>query len=177
MMKAVTKDIEAKTADKEQYAKHINALLLDRGAQYPDVLPFWDSNNINLLFDAEEGYMSFTPEQKHNVVSLLERVVVITIQRIALDNRKKADKTQTSYGQEIIWLHRLRIQLMDALHEACWKTKANKEQAIKDAALAKEREEMQHKVEQNAAASYAQAEGQARKPNKWGKKPLEAFDP
>ena len=64
MMKAVTKDIEAKTADKEQYAKHIKALLLDRGAQYLDVLPFWDSNNINLRFDEEEDYMSFTPEQK-----------------------------------------------------------------------------------------------------------------
>ena len=78
MMKAVTKDIEAKTVDKEQYAKHIKALLLDRGAQYLDVLPFWDSNNINLLFDEEEGYMSFAPEQKHSVVSLLERAVVIT---------------------------------------------------------------------------------------------------
>ena len=66
---------------------------------------------------------------------------------------------------------------MSALHEACWKTKANKEQAIKDAALAKERAEMQQKVEQTTAASYAQAEGRARKPNKWGKNPSEAFDP
>ena len=66
---------------------------------------------------------------------------------------------------------------MSALHEACWQTKANKERAIKDATLAKERVEMQQKVEQNAAASYAQAKGWARKPNKWGKNPLEAFDP
>ena len=127
--------------------------------------------------------MSFAPEQKHSVVSLMERAVVISKQRIALDNpktgyRKKVDAAgATGYCQEIIRLHGLKGQLMSALHEACWKTKANKEQAIKDAALAKEREEMQHKVEQNAAASYAQAEGQARKPNKWGKKLLEAFDP
>ena len=41
---------------------------------------------------------------------------------------------------------------MDTLHEACWKTKANKEKAVKDAALAKERAEMRQKVEQTTAA-------------------------
>ena len=66
---------------------------------------------------------------------------------------------------------------MDTLHGACWKTKANKEKAVKDAALAKDRAEMRQKVEQTTAASYAQAEGRARKPNKWGKKPPDAFDP
>ena len=35
---------------------------------------------------------------------------------------------------------------------------------------------MQYKVEQRAAASYANVEGQARKPNKWGKKQPETFD-
>ena len=74
-------DIEAKVAV-EHNTKHIKALLFDRGATYPDVLPFWDSNNINLLFDEEEGYMSFAPEQKHNVVSLMERAIVISKQRI-----------------------------------------------------------------------------------------------
>ena len=142
-------DIEAKVAV-DTNVRYIKALLLDRGATYPDVLPFWDSNNINLLFDEDEGYMSFAPEQKHNVVSLMERAVVISKQRIALDNpktsyRKKVDASPHGYGQEIIRLHGLRTQLMSALHEACWQTKANKERAIKDAALAKERAEMQQK--------------------------------
>ena len=65
---------------------------------------------------------------------------------------------------------------MSSINETCWQTKAKREQAIKDAALNKERAEMQQKVEQRAAVSYANVEGRARKPNKWGKKQPETFD-
>ena len=111
----------------------------------------------------------------------MERAAGISKKRVALDDpktkyHKEIKAVQHGYGEEIIRLHALKETCMSAIHETCWQTKAKREQAIKDAAFNKERAEMQQKVEHRAAVSYANVEGRARKPNKWGKKQPETFD-
>ena len=125
--------------------------------------------------------MTFTREQKYSFVSHMERAAGISKKRIALDDpktkyHKEIHAVLHGYGEEIMRLHALKEQMMHDINETCWQTKAKREQAMRDAALDKERAEMRHKVEQRAAASYANAEGRARKPNKWGKKQPETYD-
>ena len=98
MMEKVMADITTKVVT-EHNIKYIKALLLDRGASYPDVLPFWDPTNVNRLFDEEHGYMTFTREQKVSFVSLMERAAGISKKRVALDDPK------TKYHKEIKAVH------------------------------------------------------------------------
>jgi len=83
MFEKVMEDITTKVVT-EGNVKYIKALLLDRGATYPDVLPFWDPTNVNRLFDEEHGYMTFTREQKYSFVAQMERAAGITKKRMAL---------------------------------------------------------------------------------------------